>query len=329
MALRLLTYPYSSVRARALAGGLLAAGQVDELLGSVSTTQAELLLEQWLGVPRGSGERGGYVRFFAFASEVARALPAAGRAFVTAYMRRGEVENLKLLCRSLLTGRGETVSEGFFPPWPPPLLPSGVATARSLDELTARLPRGPLRDLLLAAGESPPTERLFRLETSLERWYWDEVLAQARRLPHFDRLGIRELLALRVDIDRLRVIGRGLHAELPAGTILGALPPHGSLFFLHRVRRALASEDPASALASLFPTPLADPFVSAGEVSLLRRLHRELNKTLRSAPFDLTVPFSALLLAELELRDIAAILGALRVGVAKDEALSFLCSRGG
>lgn len=329
MALRLFTYPYGCVRARALTGGLLSAGQIDELLGSVSVAQAESLLEKWLGLPRGSGERGGYVRLFAFAVEVARAIPASGRAFLTAYLRRGELENLKLLCRTLLAGRGEATAEEFLPPWSKPLLPAGISNARSLDELTQRLPRGPLRDLLRAAVEFPATERLYRLEAALERWYWEEILTEARRLPRFDRLGVLELLSLRADIDRLRVIARGLQAELPKETIISALPPHGSLFPTLRVRRALDSEDRETALASLASSAMEAPFANGGEVTLFRRFRRELLKTIRSSPFDLSVPFSAILLAELELRDIATILGALRCGVPKEEVLPFLCSRGG
>ncbi len=329
MALRLLTYPYSSLRARALAGGLLSAGQIDALLGSASVAQAEQLLEQWLDIPRGAGERGGYARFLSFAAAVARRLPAAARSLVAAYLRRGEVENLKLLCRSLLTGRSTPEEEAVLPAWQPPLLPAGLFAARSLEDAAARLPRGPLRDLLLATGGSPPGERLFRLETALEHWYWGELLEQARRLPRFDRLGALEMLALRADIDRLRVVARGLQAELPAEAILSALPPHGTLFPLRRLRRALASEDLAAALARLVPHHPSGPFANVGEVSLFRRLRRELLKTLRSAPFDLSVPLSAIMLAELEMRDVATLLGALRLGVTMEGALPFLCCRGG
>jgi vacuolar-type H+-ATPase subunit C/Vma6 len=194
-----------------------------------------------------------------------------------------------------------------------------------LAELSARLPPGAFRNLLRGEMPAAPEERLFFLDSALERIFWTRLTERLTELPFFDRLAAREILGMRADIDRIRVIGRGLHAGLAADTILAALPPLGTLLLHKQVRKALAAADPAAACRQLLSAVLRSPSNERdGEVFLYRRLYRHLQKFLRSAPFGISVPLSALLLKELEIRDLLAVLSGQRLGADRRELTSLL-----
>jgi len=324
MALRLLSYSYGAVRSRALAAGLLRPGQIDELLDCASKAQAERWLEKMCEVPAGKVEVGLHERFLAFGDKVARSLPAAARDLVITYLSRTQVENLKVLCRTLLTGRRWEKGDFLLPHGPGNVMDAHAASAGTVEELAGRLPRSPYRAVLRAALAAAPEERLFRVETELERTFWEMVRERLRRLAFFDRRAALEVLGMRADIDRCRIVLRGIRAGLAAKTILGALPPLGTLLPLRRLRIALASEDPTAAVARLLARIAADPLATDAEALLLRRLHRYLRRTLVSAPFDVSVPLSALLLMELEARDLKSAFGGKRLGAEREEILPFL-----
>jgi vacuolar-type H+-ATPase subunit C/Vma6 len=325
MVLRLVSYPYGSVRARALAAGLLQQPQFADLINASTREQAERLLA---GLPGFSGVTEDSVlpdHFMTFGMKIFRALPASARRLVGAYLGRSQVENLKLLCRAILTGRRDLVEPSLLPDGPDTFATAQLLAARSLAELSARLPPGAFRNLLRGEMPAAPEERLFFLDSALERIFWTRLTERLTELPFFDRLAAREILGMRADIDRIRVIGRGLHAGLAADTILAALPPLGTLLLHKQVRKALAAADPAAACRQLLSAVLRSPSNERdGEAFLYRRLYRHLQKFLRSAPFGISVPLSALLLKELEIRDLLAVLSGQRLGADRRELTSLL-----
>lgn len=330
MITRLLRYPFGNVRARALAAGLLQEAQFAELIDSPSRTQTGRLLDRLPGYSGAADESVLPAHYLAFGLKLVRALPSVAGRLLGAYLGRSQVENLKVLCRAILTGRRDLVERSLLPEGPEKLATEPVLAARSLKELAARLPPGDLRDRLRAAASVAPEDRLFYLDSALEGLFWKRLGERLSELPLFDRLAAREILGMRADIDRFRVIGRGLHAGLPAETILCALPPLGTLLPHRRVRRALAAADPAAACRQLLEAAVRAPFDErGGEVLLLRRLHRHLRRTLRSAPFDISVALSALLLKELEVRDLQVVLSGQRLGADRQELPSLLSCQGG
>lgn len=330
MVMRLVRYPYGNVRARALAAGLLREPQFADLINSPSRAQTERLLDRLPGYSGVTDESALPAHYLAFGMKIFRALPASAGRLVGAYLSRSQVENLKLLCRSILTGRRDLVERALLPEGPDRFVTEPMLAARSLEELAARLPPGALRGLLRAAMPAAPEDRLFYLDSALERIFWARLGECLTDLSLFDRLAAREILGMRADIDRFRVIGRGLHAGLPAETILSALPPLGTLLPHKQVRRALAAADPAAAGRTLLAAASRAPYDERdGEVLLFRRLYRHLQKTLRSAPFDVSVPLSALLLKELEIRDLQAVLSGQRLGADRQELAFLLSCQGG
>lgn len=327
MALRLIRYPYGAVRSRALATGLLKPAQVGDLLDCVSKTQAERWLEKMFDLPAGEVEVGLHEQFMVFARKVARSLPAAACGFIFIYLSRSQVENLKVLCRSLLAGRRES-GDFLLPNAPGKIVTAYSAAAETIEELAARLPSSPYRDVMRAALATAPEERLFRVESGLDRTFWESVREHSRCLARFDRLAALEILGMRADIDRCRVVGRGIRAGLPATTILSSLPPLGTLLPLRRVRLALKSENPTAAVARLLAGIVDDPLATDTESLLFRRLYRHLRRILLSPPLDISVPLSALLLKELESRDLKTVFGGKRLGADREDIISFLSCYG-
>lgn len=329
MVLRLVSYPYGSVRARALAAGLLRQSQFTDLINASSRAQSERILDTLPDYSGGTDESTLPVHYLAFGMKIVRSLPASASRLVGAYLRRSQVENLKLLCRAILTDRRDIIEGTLLPEGPGRLVAEPMLAARSLEELAGRLPPGDFRDLLRGSMPTEPEERLFSLDSALERIFWARLSERLAELPYFDRLAAREILGMRADIDRFRVIGRGLHAGLPAKTILAALPPLGTLLPHKQVHKALAAADPTAACRQLLSAAIRAPFNEReGEVLLFRRLHRHLQKTLRSAPFDISASLSALLLKELEIRDLQAVLSGQRLGADRQELPSLLSCLG-
>jgi len=330
MLARLVSYPFGSVSARALAAGLLGEPEFTDLINAPSRTQTDRLLARLPGFSGTAGEASLPACFIAFGRKLSSTLPATGRRLIDAYLRRNQVENLKLVCRAILTGRRELVADALLPEGAEKLATDAVIAARSLQELAARLPPGDFRDLLRHKMPAAPEERSFYLDSALERVFWERMVERLAELPMFDRLAARELLGMRADIDRFRIVGRGMHAGLPAENILAALPPLGTLLLSRQVRKALAAVDPAVACRQLLSTVTREPFDEpGGEAFLFRRLYRHLQKTLRAAPFDISAPLSALLLKELEIRDLRVVLSGQRLGAGRHELASLLsCTRG-
>jgi vacuolar-type H+-ATPase subunit C/Vma6 len=328
MALRLITYSYGAVRSRALAAGLLKPGQIADLLDCASKREAERWLEKKLDVSAGAVEAGLHGRFMSFGRKVARALPAPARELLLSYLSRAQVENLKVLCRNLLSDRRQETDRFLLPDAPGKIMTDHCTAAATLEELLEHLPRTPYRDVVRSALAIAPEERLFQVESGLDRTFWELVRERSRRLPLFDRRAALEILGMRADIDRCRVLGRGIKAGLPAATVLSSLPPLGTILPPERVKRALKSENPAAAAARLMADIGEDPLGTDGETFLFRRLYRHLRRTLISPPFDVSVPLSSLLLMELETHDLKSIFGGKRVGSEREDILPFLSCQG-
>lgn len=307
---RLLAYPYGNTQARAMLAGLPGPETLRAAAAAPERSAALALLGEGFGLSLNDQEAEGSLRRAAlrFGTRIARALPGAVRALLEAWLRRGELENLCILCRQLLTGGSL--------PGPPPLLPTDdvagkpvelLRRAESLEELAALLAPHPLAGVLLAGRDAPPEVRLRVVEDALAARFWAGIEKRLAALTSFDRAAATEIFALRGDVEVLRRAQRGVAAGLSAEAILAALPP-ARLLAAGRLESALRTENPAAVLAALLP-----PGEGSGELRLLRHLRRSLLRVRRAPPFDVSLSLAAVLLMELALRDALALLGGLRL----------------
>ncbi len=107
-----------------------------------------------------------------------------------------------------------------------------------------------------------------------------------------------------------------------------ALPGFGILFTPERVSWILERDDPAKALLATLPGREENGPVPEAEVVLYRRLYRRLQKCLREPPFDISASLSALLLKEIECRDLRLVLGGLRFARKPEDLADLLACRG-
>lgn len=315
MFLRLLTYPFGNAKARAMIPQLLGRSQIRHLAGLAS-------LEEALSSLPGKRLQ---AEFLALGRKVSRALPARGRSLIEEYLRRIDTENLKIVCRGILSDRpGEDFHPLLIAPGRCGEIPlEKLRQASSLEHLAGTLPRGSYRDVLARAREVPENERLFYLESALDKLFWERVAAAMAALSPYDRLAAGEILNPRADIDRFNVVHRGWRGGLGRQEMIGALPCMGEAFHPDQVLRALRSGNPEPCLRKLFPIRgFKDPLSVAGEVALWRRLHRSLRRTLRSHPFDISIPLAVVLLKEVEIRDLDAVLSGVRLNSGQDRILS-------
>jgi len=317
---RLLSYPYGGVRSRALATRLLPSVELTALT-TISREQAAGQLEHRLSPGTGPEPIGTRLQkdYLAFARLILPTLPAPAAQLLQDYLRRNWVDNLITLSRHLRRSRPLV---NLPPPLPtlevPPLPePDNLDTLRAL---AASLPKGRYRELIQGQDSDTGVAGQAALENGLLRIYWDAVMNSVHRLSGPDRAAAREILGERAEIDAVRILWRGVRSGLGSTTILAALPPLGRRIDPGRLRRALRSENPEDALRQLLqlrlPDGAADP--ATGEQLLRRQFRQQLRRWLISAPVDIAVPLSALLLKELETADLAGLLGGLRYGLAPE-----------
>lgn len=324
---RLLTYPFGGVRSRALATRLLAPREIAELAGSGSLEKAVAALEHKLpGADRRSAiELRLQADYLDFGHLVLRSLPETAADLVRAYLERNWVENLQTLCRTVL----RSTPAGEFPQLLPMLDPTPLpepGEVGNLQDLAARLPPGPYREVLRGHLKNADLEGPEPLENGLIKVYWDRLAEVAGRLPPFDRAAAGEILSLRADIDALRILRRGLKAALGTDMILGLLPPMSRLLDKERLRRVLRSGAAEEGLDRLLQRSLGSDLENdeSIETAVRRRLYGELRRCLLSAPLDISVPLSALLLKELEVANLQGILGGLRFELDPDRIIPFV-----
>jgi vacuolar-type H+-ATPase subunit C/Vma6 len=316
---RSMRYPFAATRARALVSGFLRNEDFEELSQLPSLAEALSRLREKTSfrsdIYRSSGEALD-LEFLDFGQRISRTLSGHDKALVDGYLDRVDAENLKVLARGLLMNRPREEFHPLLMPGGPGnhFLPQTLIRAGSFEELASSLPHHPFRAVFRKSLQVPPEKRLFYLETGLDREFWLEIKRLLGKLAPLDRMGAGDILRLRADFDRFNVVHRGFQAGLEEDTILAALPPLGNIYARGKVREALRSTSPAEGLARLFPLQdVPRPLSTEGETALWERLKRHLKRVLRSHPFDISISLAALLLKEMEIRNLETVLNGLRV----------------
>lgn len=329
----LLGTPYGNVRARALATGLRTGDEMRSLAQAFGTEGGGSRLSRELApAGRPAEEAGGPVdEQVVFGLAVCRHLPDPGRRLCDALLERGWVDDLRTLCRQTAQPGPAAL------PWPIheshyntfPL--QELRGITSLTALAAALPSGSYRDMLREHLRSATTSvDPGRLDDALLLCYWQKVSACCENLPPLQRQQAEDVLGRRADIDLFRLLWHARRRSLPPATLLEYLPPLGLGRMLsgQRLPAALFWQRVRRHFPGVFLAPGSYTAGERSEVELLRKLRHELWGRLRDAPFGIAGVLAALVLKELEVRDVKAIMAGNRYRVPPAEIEDLLCSLG-
>lgn len=319
MLLRFLKYPYASTRARTLAMHFYGLQDLQTLSGKAGYEEAFSSLKKERQIREGTEEvllEGALLGhdFLRLGRKLIRLLPRKEARVIRAWLGRIDLQNLKVACRGLLRERQEATWQNLLvPPSPESGIPvSLLQKAESPEHLAELLHKTPYGEALRSGLGRTGEQRLFYLESDLERIFWKQVRDSVRSLSFFDRRAAGELFGLRADIETFNLLVRALEAGMENEDIQTGLPSFGMLFTPERVGRVLGRDDPLDALQADLPSKVENLSGPEGDVVLYRRMYRILQTRLREPPFDISASVSALLLKEIENRDLRIVLGGLR-----------------
>jgi len=132
---------------------------------------------------------------------------------------RFQVENLKILVRSILTDVPIKQRYEFLIPLPKTLSVDvdRLGSSESLEEFVHHMPKGPLRQNLSKAVKIySDYHRPFFFEAALDCGYFEGLLAKTKKLPNEDREIIEKMIFQEVDIFHLMLVARGrFYYKLP------------------------------------------------------------------------------------------------------------------
>jgi V/A-type H+-transporting ATPase subunit C len=263
--------------------------------------------------------------------EVGRYLRGAAAQFTTALALRFEVENLKNALRLFFdrTVRKRSVEDNIhyiiLDQICNPVFPERIVNAESVEQVIDILGPtpygqaldGPLREL-------ETVKSLFRVEITLDRLFYRQLLAKAQELDIRDRTIARRLVGVEIDLQNINWIVRlkNFH-NMPASQIAGLVIAKGESVDEQWIRQTYEAADLApliknalkaggAGLAALIASQPADATARLAmlESILEQILLREVHKILGSYPFTIGIVVCYFVLKEREMRRIRTILNA-------------------
>ncbi len=244
---------------------------------------------------------------------IRRFLPEPERRLIEGYLRRHEVDNLKLLVRSVSGAeRWSEVAERFVPLGEIGTFdPHGLARCSDLPALVQALVATPYGTALQGALPRLADGGPFVLEVAAELDHYERLWETAAALRARDAARAHALLGLLYDVLNLSWIGRhrgelGLSAEEALNYAL-----RQGRWVTAEVRRRLVEERAVNWGAALAGTPygrfvpeLQQGGFDAAAPGLWQLVARAARAELRGYPFHIGVPLGFLMLLDLEVRDL-------------------------
>lgn len=324
MIVRLVRFAYGNARARALLADFWGLKQLEELAEAGDRDRLLRLLEQYCPAEAVSLENADTLlakNYLRLGANIADSLPSREGHLIRSYLRRVDVENLKVACRALVLNRKiETYQQLLHPVGAAgKISPEALQRAGNVRELgSVAASAGFYSELFSHFPAAEPKERdLQLLELDLDRMFWDQLSKAVQALPGQDRKAAGEILGLRADSDRFNLVHRGWQAGLDPEDIIRFLPPLGTSYGATEVRRIFKAAKPEQQIRRIFPLhQVENPLEPRGEVALLKRLHRRLRNILTEPAFDISLPLAVVLFKELEKQDLQLLAAGVRVGQA-------------
>jgi len=250
--------------------------------------------------------------YLSSAERTIRLFPRPARQLCRAFLARFTIDSLEVILRTAGSRLARPRPSGLVGSFVDPNLPLerliGAATVREVVDALSETPYGePLRAL---AGRVPPGEArlsppLFEMELGLERWFFERLWLAAKSLPAVDSPVALRLVGALADLTNVLWAERLRDSfQLSPDEVRLRLVPYG-FHLTDRKRRALVLR----AAAAPLPLPFSAGPTEGAELRLhlARWLCREASRPLFMAPFQASLPFAYLLLAEMEVCDLVTL----------------------
>ncbi|MBM3887916.1 MAG: V-type ATPase subunit [Verrucomicrobia bacterium] len=260
----------------------------------------------------------------------------AGSRMIEWMLVRFQVENLKVLVRGFATG---APLESLWPhlaalPREFALDAQALASAASLDEFAARMPKGPLQEgFLPAAAIYRDQPRPFFIEAALDRAWFAELLARAGAVSGEDADVIRALVWQETDIFHLRLVARGRFHYGLAPELL--LPLHVAGTNVPRARFAAMLADPELPTAAtrvvgrVIDSLPAEVDAAALETLAWNRFARLANRAFRRSHMGVGAVVGYVALRRVEIANLITLSEGIRVSVAGETIRARMTPRAG
>jgi V/A-type H+/Na+-transporting ATPase subunit C len=250
--------------------------------------------------------------------------PFAGKALVSAYLRRWDIQNIGIVLSTKAQGRSLQEAETSLVSSRE--IPAGLfAGTMTLDDFRLLLQQPTVETavqalvkfgygttLLPLLDAFQKTKDIFPLLQVLEKEYYRALLSAANYFQG-DEWVVRQYIRSEIDVRNALLLLKGKDAELPVEPVLERFLEGGDMLraAVEDLYSARSVPDLATALGSRFPTITQGTAAFAENHSLTAyeaaishdRAIREL-KRLRSYPLSISVVFTFLLLSELERTDL-------------------------
>jgi vacuolar-type H+-ATPase subunit C/Vma6 len=232
--------------------------------------------------------------------------PVHARPLLTQFCRHLQVDNLKAVLRSLVTGASwDRVRYVLFPPGPVPALPAQVMVeAGSVEAAVEQLRGTPYYDTLAHAMTRYTAEQsLFPLEVALDLSYWRVLWNDVNRLPSQDRAQALRIVGALLDLNNLMwAIRYRAYHHLSEEEVINYTLPFG-----HQVRDVDGLlREPRSGLPEL-------------ELQLQRHVVDQCRAAFSGYPFHIGIPLAYVVLNELEIQDLTVLIEAKSVHMPAEE----------
>ena len=248
--------------------------------------------------------------------------PIHARPLLTQFCRHFQVDNLKAVLRSLVTGASwDRVRYVLFPPGVVPALPvQAMLEAGSVEAAVEQLRGTPYYDTLAHAMRRYTAEQsLFPLEVALDLSYWRVLWNDVNRLPSQDRAQALRIVGSLLDLNNLMwAIRYRVYYRLSEEEVINYTLPFGHQVRDEDIRAIAAGADIPRVVARVYPdltgmdALLREPRRGLPELEL--QLQRHLVDQCRAAfsgyPFHIGIPLAYLVLSELEIQDLTALIEA-------------------
>lgn len=248
--------------------------------------------------------------------------PTHTRPLASQLFRRFEIENLKAVLRSIVTGANwDRVKFVLYPSASPGSLPlQEMVEANSVEAAVEQLRNTIYYDTLIHAMSRYNTEQsLFPLEVALDLSFWRKLWNDVNQLGSQDRAQSLRVIGLLLDLNNLMwAIRYRVFHNLSEEEIINYTLPFGYRVRDQDIRAIAAGVDISHVVERIYPnlTGITDIFkdpqsrLSELELMLQRNIAQRCRSAFVGYPFHIGLPLAFLILYELEIQDLIALIEA-------------------